>query len=99
MIICLVAAAHMIDQHVLKQGGKQFEQPLSFYFSNEGSFILENATRIGLPVPNRIKQSTSVKRRYGRMRTTSKEKVAANALESQYQLTVPTNFMVGNVWL
>lgn len=56
MIICLVAVAHMIDLHVLKQGGAIRTAVIFFYFSNEGLSILENATRIGLPVPNRIKK-------------------------------------------
>ena len=56
MIICLVAVAHMIDLHVLKQGGAVRTAVIFFNFSNEGLSILENATRIGLPVPNRIKQ-------------------------------------------
>lgn len=56
MIICLVAVAHMIDLHVLKQGGAVRTAVIFFYFSNEGLSILENATRIGLPVPSRIKR-------------------------------------------
>ncbi|WP_434747877.1 phage holin family protein [Streptococcus dysgalactiae] len=55
MIIFLVAMAHMIDLHVVKQGGAVRTAVIFFYFSNEGLSILENATRLGLPIPNRIR--------------------------------------------
>ncbi|WP_449460732.1 phage holin family protein [Streptococcus suis] len=55
MIIFLVAMAHMIDLNVVKQGGAVRTAVIFFYFSNEGLSILENATRLGLPIPNRIR--------------------------------------------
>ncbi|HFR3227080.1 TPA: holin family protein [Streptococcus suis] len=55
MIIFLVAMAHMLDLHVVKQGGAVRTAVIFFYFSNEGLSILENATRLGLPIPNRIR--------------------------------------------
>ncbi|HEK9107192.1 TPA: phage holin family protein [Streptococcus equi subsp. zooepidemicus] len=55
MIIFLVAMAHMIDLHVVKQGGAVRTAVIFFYFSNEGLSILENATRLGLPIPARIR--------------------------------------------
>lgn len=55
MIIFLVAMAHMIDLHIVKQGGAVRTAVIFFYFSNEGLSILENATRLGLPIPNRIR--------------------------------------------
>ncbi|HEM4248727.1 TPA: phage holin family protein [Streptococcus suis] len=55
MIIFLVAMAHMIDLHLVKQGGAVRTAVIFFYFSNEGLSILENATRLGLPIPNRIR--------------------------------------------
>ena len=54
MIIFFVAMAHMIDLHVVKQGGAVRTAVIFFYFSNEGLSILENATRLGLPIPTRI---------------------------------------------
>ncbi|HEM5138968.1 TPA: phage holin family protein [Streptococcus suis] len=55
MIIFLVAMAHMIDLHLVKQGGAVRTAVIFFYFSNEGLSILENATRLGLPIPARIR--------------------------------------------
>ena len=54
MILFLVAMVHMIDLHVVKQGGAVRTAVIFFYFSNEGLSILENATRLGLPIPTRI---------------------------------------------
>ena len=56
MILFLVALAHLIDFHVMKQGGAVRTAVIFFYFSNEGLSILENATRVGLPIPKRIRQ-------------------------------------------
>ncbi|WP_165620602.1 phage holin family protein [Streptococcus equi] len=55
MIIFLIAMAHMIDLHVVRQGGAVRTAVIFFYFSNEGLSILENATRLGLPIPHRIR--------------------------------------------
>ncbi|ESV55797.1 hypothetical protein SAG0136_11505 [Streptococcus agalactiae LMG 14747] len=55
MIIFLVAMAHMIDLHLVKKGGAVRTAVIFFYFSNEGLSILENATRLGLPIPARIR--------------------------------------------
>lgn len=56
MIICLVAVGHMIDFYLLRQGGAVRTAVIFFYFSNEGLSILENATRLGLPIPEKIRK-------------------------------------------
>ena len=49
VIFCLVAVGHICDGSVVRTA------VIFFYLSNEGISILENATRIGLPVPQKLK--------------------------------------------
>ncbi|WP_068792113.1 phage holin family protein [Brevibacillus laterosporus] len=58
-IFGIVAVAHMLDtalgdQHVIRSA------TIFFYMANELLSILENAGRIGLPVPNVVKRAVEV---------------------------------------
>lgn len=55
-IFCLVAVAHIIDAYVIKDGSTVRTAVIFFYLSNEGISILENASKMGLPVPNKLKK-------------------------------------------
>ena len=55
VIFCLVAVGHVIDTHVIQNGSVLRTAVIFFYLSNEGISILENAGRIGLPVPEGLK--------------------------------------------
>lgn len=55
VIFCLVAVGHMIDAHVIGNGSVLRTAVIFFYLSNEGISILENAGRIGLPIPEKLK--------------------------------------------
>lgn len=54
VLLFLVALAHLIDTQVLKHGGPIRATVIFFYLSNEGLSILENAVRIGLPIPEKL---------------------------------------------
>ncbi|MCM1561334.1 MAG: phage holin family protein [Butyrivibrio sp.] len=55
VIFCLVAVGHIIDTHIIQNGSVLRTAVIFFYLSNEGISILENAARIGLPVPEKLK--------------------------------------------
>ena len=55
VIFCLVAVGHIVDTHVIREGSVLRTAVIFFYLSNEGISILENAARIGLPVPEKLK--------------------------------------------
>ncbi len=55
LIFALVGIGHMIDFYVFKNGSAIRTAVLFFYLSNEGISILENSSKIGLPIPETLK--------------------------------------------
>lgn len=55
VIFCLVAVGHIIDTYIIQNGSVLRTAVIFFYLSNEGISILENAARIGIPVPEKLK--------------------------------------------
>ena len=54
LIFMLVGAANMLDVHLLGGSGALRSAVICFYLSNEGVSMLENAARLGLPIPQRL---------------------------------------------
>ncbi len=55
IIFMLVGVANVLDAHILGQAGVLRSAVIFFYLSNEGISILENASHIGLPIPEKLK--------------------------------------------
>jgi len=55
LIFMLVGIGHVIDKHIIGDGGALRTAVIFFYISNEGISIIENACRIGLPVPEKLR--------------------------------------------
>ena len=55
-ILMLVGVAHIIDLHVVGTGSALRGAVICFYMSNEGLSLLENATHIGLPIPDKLRE-------------------------------------------
>ena len=55
LIFALVGVGHVVDMHVIGTGGALRSAVICFYLSNEGISMLENATHLGLPVPDKLK--------------------------------------------
>jgi toxin secretion/phage lysis holin len=53
-ILMLVGVANVIDVNVIGGGCVLRSAVIFFYISNEGISIIENAARIGLPVPEKL---------------------------------------------
>ena len=51
----LVGVAHIIDFYIIRSGSAIRTAVIFFYISNEGISILENTAKIGLPIPERLK--------------------------------------------
>ncbi|MGO0061833.1 phage holin family protein [Brevibacillus fluminis] len=67
-IFCMVAIAHLIDTSL---GDQNFirDTTIFFYLANELLSIIENAGRIGLPVPDLIKRAVEVLKGKGEPRS------------------------------
>jgi len=55
LIFTLVGVANIIDVHLIKNGSAIRTAVIFFYISNEGISIIENAAKIGLPIPEKLK--------------------------------------------
>lgn len=55
LIFLLVGTAQILDVNVIGTGSVLRTAVIFFYISNEGVSILENATHLGLPIPEKIK--------------------------------------------
>ena len=55
LIFMLVGIANILDADVVGTGSVLRTAVISFYISNEGVSLLENAAHLGLPVPKKIK--------------------------------------------
>lgn len=55
LIFTFVGIGHIVDFHIIKNGSAVRTAVIFFYLSNEGLSILENATKIGLPIPEKLK--------------------------------------------
>ncbi len=55
LILVMVGIAHAIDRHIIGTDEGIRTAVLMFYMSNEGVSLLENAARIGLPIPVKLK--------------------------------------------
>ena len=57
LIFILVGVGHILDTYVAGSGAAIRTAVICFYLSNEGLSLLENAARLGLPVPERLKEA------------------------------------------
>lgn len=55
LIFLMVGIANILDVHVIGTGSVLRTAAIFFYISNEGVSLLENASHLGLPVPQKIK--------------------------------------------
>ena len=56
LIFALVGIANIADVHILGQGEIVRTAVIFFYLSNEGISLLENASYLGLPIPQKLKE-------------------------------------------
>ena len=56
LIFTLVGIGNIVEVYVLGQGGVLRTAVIFFYLSNEGVSILENSARLGLPIPEKLKE-------------------------------------------
>ena len=57
LILMLVGVANLVDLHVVGTGSALRSAVICFYLTNEGLSLLENASHIGLPIPDKLKDT------------------------------------------
>lgn len=55
LIIMLVGVAHIFDLHVVGSHEALRSAVIYFYLSNEGVSVLRNSSKLGLPIPEKLK--------------------------------------------
>jgi toxin secretion/phage lysis holin len=55
LILIIVAMGHLLDQNLLGGGAAMRTAVIFFYTANEGISITENLSRLGFPIPARLK--------------------------------------------
>ena len=55
LIFILVGVANIVDRQIIGNGSAIRTAVIFFYLSNEGVSMLENAGRLGLPIPKKLK--------------------------------------------
>lgn len=55
LIFMLVGMANLLDVQVIGDGSIMRTAVIFFYISNEGVSLIENATHLGLPIPEKLK--------------------------------------------
>ena len=55
LVLMLVGVANIVDVHVVGAGSALRSAVVCFYLSNEGISMLENASHLGLPIPEKLK--------------------------------------------
>ena len=60
VIFALIGLAHLLDVHIIGAPGVLRTATILFYLSNEGISIVENATRLGLPIPAQMRGALDV---------------------------------------
>jgi toxin secretion/phage lysis holin len=56
LIFAMVAVGNILDTHILGTGTALRTAIIFFYLANEGLSLLENTARLGLPVPDKLKE-------------------------------------------
>lgn len=57
LILMLVGVSNLVDLHVVGTGSALRSAVICFYLTNEGLSLLENAGHIGLPIPDKLKDT------------------------------------------
>ncbi len=55
LIFSLVGIGHIIDCYLIEKGSAVRTAVIFFYLSNEGLSIIENASKVGLPIPEKLR--------------------------------------------
>ncbi|MDT3768153.1 phage holin family protein [Gleimia hominis] len=85
LIFILVGLAHLIDVHILGAPGVLRAAVIFFYLSNEGISLIENATRLGLPIPPQMRGALDAIANHAQTRPPLTKPTKDNSTEKENQ--------------
>ena len=59
LMFMIVGLANLLDRYAIGSGSALRSAVIFFYLSNEGLSLIENATQLGLPIPNQLRSVLS----------------------------------------
>ncbi len=59
LMFMIVGLANLLDRYAIGSGSTLRSAVIFFYLSNEGLSLIENATQLGLPIPNQLRSALS----------------------------------------
>ena len=65
-VFIMVGVGHVFDTQLIGEGNTMRTALIFFFVSNEGISLLENAARLGLPVPDKVKNVLALLHEKGR---------------------------------
>jgi len=63
-IFIVIAFCHILDTYLIESGSALEPVSLAFYLSNEAISIFENIARLGVPLPDKLKQLLNVLKKH-----------------------------------
>lgn len=55
MILVIIAVGHLVDTYIIGTGSALMTAVILLFAANEGISILENAAKLGLPIPKKLR--------------------------------------------
>ena len=55
MVLVIIAVGHLVDTYIIGTGSALMTAIILFFAANEGISIIENAAKLGMPVPKKLR--------------------------------------------
>ena len=55
MVLVIIAVGHLVDTYIIGTGSALMTAVILFFAANEGISIIENAAKLGMPVPKKLR--------------------------------------------
>ena len=55
MVLVIIAVGHLVDTYIIGTGSALMTAVILFFAANEGRSILDNAAKLGLPIPKKLR--------------------------------------------
>ena len=60
MMLLIIGLANVVDVYIIGEGSAAKKATIFFFISNEGISLLENAARMGIPIPPKLRELLAI---------------------------------------